>query len=154
MTSSSTKGDEGGALPPAEDRAVVNGAGQAVSALRASVPSANAFRLLADRAIHGTMYAHKGALVFSISGWDYGCANGDTRHLGVEHVSVTLNPDGDYPFFTIPKRDLLPISREEAAQGIEAGTDETATQARPEGQEPGSQSECVQTPPESPHHDK
>lgn len=32
--------DKNRALPPAEDRAVVNGAGQAVSALRASVPSA------------------------------------------------------------------------------------------------------------------
>ena len=32
-----------GALPASQDRAVVNGAGQAVSALRASVPSASAF---------------------------------------------------------------------------------------------------------------
>lgn len=40
------------------------------------------------------------------------------------------------------------------AQGIAAGTDETAAQARPEGQEPGSQSECAHTPSESPHHDK
>jgi hypothetical protein len=40
MTSSSTKGDgQDRALPPAEDRAVVNGAAS-VSALRASVPSA------------------------------------------------------------------------------------------------------------------
>jgi hypothetical protein len=47
-----------------------------------------------------------GARVYTCKGWDYGFANEDTRRLGVEHVSVTLDPTGDYPFFTIPREDL------------------------------------------------
>jgi hypothetical protein len=47
-----------------------------------------------------------GAVVYRCKGWDYGCANDDTRHTGIEHTSVTLDPAGGYPFFTIPKADL------------------------------------------------
>lgn len=47
-----------------------------------------------------------GTIVYRVGGHDYGCAGEDTRHTGIEHVSVTLDPDGGYPFFTIPKRDL------------------------------------------------
>jgi len=47
-----------------------------------------------------------GTTVYNLFGWDYGCANDDTRGTGVEHISVTLSPDGDYPFFTVPMRDL------------------------------------------------
>jgi hypothetical protein len=47
-----------------------------------------------------------GKAVYSILGCDYGCANDDSRHFGVEHISVTLDPDGGYPFFTIPKHVL------------------------------------------------
>lgn len=49
-----------------------------------------------------------GARVYSCKGYDYGCANEDTRRLGLAHVSVTLDAEGDYPFFTIPKEDLTP----------------------------------------------
>ena len=37
---------------------------------------------------------------------DYGLANDDTRLCGIEYISVTLNSDGDYPGFTIPRSDL------------------------------------------------
>lgn len=47
-----------------------------------------------------------GATVYRCKGWDYGCANDDTRRLGITHISVTLDPGGDYPFFTIPVEDL------------------------------------------------
>lgn len=50
--------------------------------------------------------ARAGTVVFRPKGWDYGAANDDTRVTGVEHISVTLSSSGDYPFFTIPKRDL------------------------------------------------
>jgi hypothetical protein len=50
-----------------------------------------------------------GLTVYDCKGWDYGCANDDTRALGVEHISVTLKADGDYPFKTVPKHLLEEI---------------------------------------------
>lgn len=47
--------------------------------------------------------------VYDSIGWDYGCSNDDTRWTGIEHISVTLNEAGEYPFFTIPKCDLEEI---------------------------------------------
>lgn len=44
--------------------------------------------------------------VFKCAGYDYGCANEDTRRLGMAHISVTFDPTGAYPFFTIPLCDL------------------------------------------------
>jgi hypothetical protein len=52
-----------------------------------------------------------GATVYRCRGWDYGCANEDTRRLGLEHIAVTLEPTGDYPFFTIPREDLADLSQ-------------------------------------------
>lgn len=49
-----------------------------------------------------------GQTVYSCKGYDYGCANDDSRRLNLRHVSVTLDPEGDYPFFTIPAEDLEP----------------------------------------------
>ena len=43
-----------------------------------------------------------GTSVYSARGYDYGLASDDTRMTGVEHTSVTLDPNGDYPVFTIP----------------------------------------------------
>lgn len=40
---------------------------------------------------------------------DYGLSNDDTRHTGVEHTSVSLKEDGDYPFFTIPVYKLREV---------------------------------------------
>ena len=47
-----------------------------------------------------------GDLVHSCKGYDYGCSSDDTRITGIEHISVTLDENGDYPFFTIPDEDL------------------------------------------------
>lgn len=47
-----------------------------------------------------------GTIVYDCTGCDYGCSSDDTRCTGVMHVSVTLDPTGDYPFFTIAYRDL------------------------------------------------
>ena len=48
----------------------------------------------------------KGTVVYSCRSSDYGCASDDTRMTGIEHQSVTLKEDGDYPFFTVPVRIL------------------------------------------------
>lgn len=50
--------------------------------------------------------AKKGTIVYDSMKPDYGLANDDTRFTGVMHISVTLNEDGDYPFFTVPLSDL------------------------------------------------
>lgn len=43
-----------------------------------------------------------GAIVYKLMKHDFGLARDDTNMTGMEHVSVTLNRDGDYPSFTIP----------------------------------------------------
>lgn len=41
-----------------------------------------------------------GKTVYKCAKHDYDCAGDDTRATGVEHISLSLTPDGDYPFFT------------------------------------------------------
>lgn len=53
--------------------------------------------------------AKQGTYVFECNGHDYGCANDDTRNTGKEHISVTLNIDGSYPFFTVPVEDIVEV---------------------------------------------
>ncbi len=63
-----------------------------------------AYRLKCDR------FDHKaGTVVYDQKYHDYGLSSDDTRQTGVEHVTVTLKPDGDYPGFTVPKHQLEPI---------------------------------------------
>jgi hypothetical protein len=50
-----------------------------------------------------------GDTVYEAQMHDYGLARDDTRHRGFEHVSVTFEEDGGYPFFTIPLRDLKEV---------------------------------------------
>jgi len=56
--------------------------------------------------------SHDGAalneIVFKCLKSDYGCASDDTNMYGVMYIAVTFKPDGDYPFFTIPLKDLTP----------------------------------------------
>lgn len=47
-----------------------------------------------------------GTIVYDPTGHDYGLASDDSRITGVEHVSVTLDPGGAYPTFTIRKSSL------------------------------------------------
>lgn len=63
------------------------------------------YRLKIDRFGHTA-----GTIVYDSRKYDYGLANDDTRLFGIEHVSVTLEPDGDYPCFTVPKHDLEEMS--------------------------------------------
>ncbi len=62
------------------------------------------YKLLTDSKIN--LSAVAGTIVYACRGPDYGLAGDDTRHTGVPHRSVTLNPDGDYPCFTHPIREM------------------------------------------------
>ena len=53
--------------------------------------------------------AKAGTVVYDCFSHDYGLSNDDTRATGVDHVSVTLNKDGSYPFFTVPVYYLTPV---------------------------------------------
>lgn len=66
----------------------------------------HAYRVLRDRLFNGTPYAKAGDTVYDLWVYDYGCASDDTYGLGIEHRSVTRDPSGGYPFFTIPAADL------------------------------------------------
>lgn len=67
----------------------------------ADAPSKAAYRLLADRFEHPA-----GTLVYMARVHDYGLASDDAQIFGIEHVSVTLDPAGGYPTFTVPERDI------------------------------------------------
>ena len=67
-----------------------------------------AFKVLNQRVLHGKIEAEPGDTVYRCKGYDYGCASDDTRILKIKHISVTKDPEGPYPFFTIPVHDLEP----------------------------------------------
>ncbi len=69
------------------------------------------YRLLKDRSLNGKEWK-AGTIVYDQMGHDYGLASDDTHFTGIEHKSVTLNSDGDYPGFTVPVRDLFEIKDE------------------------------------------
>lgn len=50
--------------------------------------------------------AVKGTLVWPCTMNDYGCASDDTHFTGRIHISLSLKPDGGYPFFTHPEDEL------------------------------------------------
>lgn len=64
------------------------------------------YTMLRDSTINPDVKA--GATVYDCARHDYGLARDDSRHFGIDHMSVTLDPNGDYPFFTVPVRDLKP----------------------------------------------
>lgn len=66
----------------------------------------SAFRLKTDSTLE--LKATAGTIVFEFTGCDYGLSDDDTRHTGIEHVSVTLRRGGGHSSFTHPKRDLEP----------------------------------------------
>ena len=62
------------------------------------------YRMLANR------FDHKaGTIVYSGIKYDYGLANDDSIWYGTLHISVSLNENGDYPYFTIPIDDLVEV---------------------------------------------
>ena len=54
----------------------------------------------------GTCGQEAGTICYPFRGYDYGLASDDTRYSGREHISVTLDPDGGIPSFTVAKDDL------------------------------------------------
>lgn len=44
-----------------------------------------------------------GTTVYRFRFSDYGCAADDTAAFGETFISVTLDPEGGYPFFTVPE---------------------------------------------------
>lgn len=50
-----------------------------------------------------------GTTVYECKYHDFGLARDDTNYSGEEHISVTLSPTGDYPFFTVPVRMLQKV---------------------------------------------
>lgn len=63
-------------------------------------------------------WAKAGSRVYELAGFDYGLARDDTLATGVQHVSVTLEEDGDYPSFTVPKKDLDPVEEESVSEAF------------------------------------
>jgi hypothetical protein len=49
-----------------------------------------------------------GTICYRLSGWDHGCAYSDSLQSGIAYVSMTLDPNGDYPGFSIPLQNLEP----------------------------------------------
>ena len=49
----------------------------------------------------------KGTVVYDYNGYDYGLSNDDTYDSGIDHISVTVDPKGSTPFFTVPVTSLL-----------------------------------------------
>ena len=81
-----------------------------MSGTKAGETQPKAFTLRADRSMYGGPQAVVGATVYSLRQYDYGAANDDMRLLKKSHVSVTLDPTGDYPFFTVAEADLAPVA--------------------------------------------
>lgn len=70
-------------------------------------PCTRAYRVLrTDRASAGCPAA--GSLVYP-SANDFGSAEDDTHHSGIEHIACSIHPSG-LPFFTIPRADLEAVS--------------------------------------------
>lgn len=51
----------------------------------------------------------QGDIVYGAVKHDYGLANEDSHTTGVLHKSVTIEPNGDYPYFTVPAHLLEEI---------------------------------------------
>ena len=53
-------------------------------------------------------YGHAaGTIFYDPIVYDYGLARDETRlACGIEHLSVTLDPEGGYPLLVVPKNDL------------------------------------------------
>jgi len=62
------------------------------------------FRIKKDGAASNGSAA--GTICYEFMGCDYGLSNDDTRALGIPHVSVTLDPAGGTPSFTVRKSAL------------------------------------------------
>lgn len=68
------------------------------------------FKMLKHSAINHEAVA--GVFVYACNKHDYSLASDDTRATGKPHRSVTLDPSGDYPFFTVPISDIEEVPYE------------------------------------------
>ena len=50
-----------------------------------------------------------GTTVYAAQVHDYGLARDDSLHCGILHLSVTTQPDGGYPVFTVPVAHLKEV---------------------------------------------
>lgn len=57
--------------------------------------------LTEDHSLGDTTY-NRGLTIYRAEKYDYGLASDDTRMTGIEHWSMTLDPAGGYPTFTVP----------------------------------------------------
>jgi hypothetical protein len=62
------------------------------------------FKMLVDSTLEKKAVA--GTIVYTCVKPDYGIASGDTRALGYQVMSMTLNEDGDYPSFSVARHDM------------------------------------------------
>lgn len=74
-----------------------------------------AFKLLRAR-----FEVPEGATIYKATGYDYGLASDDARFTGVPHTSMTLNPSGDYPSFTVPNTDFAALALASTDRELEA----------------------------------
>ncbi|BDU72329.1 hypothetical protein [Mesoterricola silvestris] len=51
-----------------------------------------------------------GSTVYDLMDCDYGCSAEDSMDSGEDYAAVTLDPTGNYPFFTIPTRLLKAVT--------------------------------------------
>ena len=72
------------------------------------MPELRAYVLTKD--YHTSPSAKAGTVVYELCKADYGLSRDDTVATGVHHVSVTLDPTGDYPFFTYPSHLLKEVT--------------------------------------------
>ena len=68
------------------------------------------YRMLKDSKICAE--AKAGVTVYKLLLNDYGLANDDTRLGGIKCISITLDPEGGYPFFTVPESHVEAIDAE------------------------------------------
>lgn len=57
-------------------------------------------------------YELDGQTVYELLEDDFGAAEIDSHDTGIKHLSVTANPDGSYPGFTVPVMDLQALNQE------------------------------------------
>lgn len=65
-----------------------------------------AYRVIERSRIGGNVFANPGEIVFEHLMEDCGVANLLENETGQEHISVTRMMDGDWPFFTVPAKNL------------------------------------------------
>lgn len=72
-----------------------------------------AYRLRGTTTHLGTSNIAAGTVVYGTAYHDYGIASSDSRFFFEEYRSVSLTPDGDYPYYTVPVRLLGPATETE-----------------------------------------